>query len=63
MAKYNTMFDVAFSLEHDYEDPYDIPVSDLCDALEKRLKYLRECREDSAVGEAFGVCDTYEIAD
>ena len=55
--KYSTMLDVAFAIEHDFEDPLDIPLEDLIAALEQRIASIRRGNE----GEAFGVCDTYEI--
>lgn len=58
MPKYNTMVDVAFSIDHDCEDPYDIPVSDLIDAMLLRVQELRKTPPDEAI-EAFGMCDTY----
>lgn len=61
MPKYNTMFDVAFSIDHDYEDPEEIPKPLLIQALERRIKVLQENPSDMA--EAFGVCDTYENFD
>jgi hypothetical protein len=57
VAKYNTMFDVAFEVDHDEDDPQDVPVEKLLDAVEKRLRTLRANLEEAA--EAFGVCDTY----
>ncbi len=57
--KYNTMLDIAFPVEHVFEDPYDIPINVLIDALEKRIENLRQNPDDK--WEAFGVCDTYEI--
>lgn len=59
--KYNTMFDVTFSIDHDYDDPNDIPYSDLIKALEKRLNFLKQ--NPSYAIDAFGVCDTYDNAD
>ena len=57
--KYNTMLDIGFTVEHVFEDPYDIPINVLIDALEKRIENLRQNPDDK--WEAFGVCDTYEI--
>ena len=57
--KYNSMFDVAFSIEHDHEDPYDVPVKDLIAACRKRLDYLESHPDDAQ--EAFGHSDTYEV--
>lgn len=61
--RYNTMFDVAFTVEHDYEDPFDIPKELLIEALQKRVDYIRASKEEGIVGEILGVCDTYEILD
>ena len=58
MPKYNTMFDVAFTMEHDCEDPHDVDTNELCWALLKRAFYLLEHPGEAA--EAFGVSDTYE---
>ncbi len=58
VKKYNTMFDVAFTVTHSYKDPSNVPVPMLIDALEERVKFLRNFPEDAA--EAFGICDTYE---
>ncbi len=60
MPKYNTMVDVAFTIEHDCEDPYDIPVADLIDAMLLRVQELRKTPPDEAI-EAFGMCDTYDL--
>lgn len=57
--KYNTMFDVAFSIDHDCDDPYDIPVDDIITALEARVQYLKA--NPLEVKEAIGACDTYDI--
>lgn len=56
--KYNTMFDVAFSVEHDCDDPHDVPAAVLLQALRHRVNYLRRHPEDAM--DAFGPCDTYE---
>jgi hypothetical protein len=58
MNKYNSMFDVAFSIDHDCDDPYDIPVAKLIDAMQERVNELRKLGGESI--EAFGLCDTYE---
>jgi len=60
MAKFNTMIDVAFSVEHNHADPYDITVGELIAGLEKRLAYLKANATGESI-EAFGICDTYEI--
>lgn len=64
MPKYNTMVDVAFSVNHDFDDDQMLVSTPegiylLIRAMEKRLFYLRN-NKDEAVG-AFGICDTYEI--
>jgi|688.fasta_scaffold16366_13 hypothetical protein len=56
--RYNTMFDVAFTVNHDCEEPRDVPVGVLIDALQQRVRYLKQNPDDAA--EAFGVCDTYD---
>lgn len=61
MPRFNSMIDVAFSVEHNYETTEDLFVYDMnlvLDALEQRLRYLRANPMEAA--EAFGVCDTYE---
>jgi hypothetical protein len=52
---YNTMFDVAFSVNHDCEDPQDVPMETLLSALQDRIDDIRSNNEI----EAFGLCDTY----
>lgn len=59
--KYNTVFDVTFSVDHDCKDPFDVSKEKLIEALEKRLKYLKENPSDAA--EAFGFVDTCELWD
>ena len=59
MKKFNTMFDVAFTLVHECEDPDQIPTEDILDALQKRVDYLRNTASKLEFNEAFGVCDTY----
>ena len=62
--RYNTMLDMAFSIEHDYEDPADIPREQLLAALLRRVaEIISGDSEVGLVGEAFGECDTYEIED
>jgi len=55
--KYNTMFDLAFSVEHDNDNPEDVSAALLLDAAQKRIDFLRNHPGEAA--EAFGVCDTY----
>lgn len=59
--KYNSMFDVAFSIDHDQDDPYDIPVRELIDAMQRRVNELRTLGGEAI--EAFGLCDTYSKED
>ena len=61
--KYNTMIDLAFTVEHNFADPENIleckaGIDMLLIALQKRLDYLKQNRHEA--GEAFGVLDTYE---
>jgi hypothetical protein len=56
---YNHMFDVAFSIESEHENYYDVPVEDLVAGLKKRLQYLID--HPSEAIEAFGYSDTYKI--
>ncbi len=55
--KYSTMFDFCFSIEHNCDDPCDIPRSKLIEAAKKRLENM-SLSEDHI--EEFGECDTYE---
>lgn len=55
--KYSSTFDFAFSIEHNCEDPCDIPREKLIEAAKKRLDGMR-LSEDHI--EEFGECDTYE---
>lgn len=65
MAKYNTLLDVAFSVDHDLEDPHQL-VEDpknlhlVFAAMQARLDDLKKSRPLASAGEAFGICDTYE---
>jgi len=56
--KYNHMFDVAFSIESDEKDGYEVSSQLLINALEGRIKLLKESPSESA--EAFGLVGTYE---
>lgn len=56
--KYNTLFDVAFSVVHE-GDPADVPVEVLLEALQKRIDLLK-AKPDEAAG-AFGINDSYEV--
>ena len=63
MPKYNTMVDVAFSVDHDFDDVESLTTTSegiqlLITGLSKRLAYLND--NPSEAGEAFGICDTYE---
>lgn len=58
MKRLNTMFDVAFSLEH-VGDPEHISAEALLNALQKRVDYLRQNPQEAA--DAFGINDSYEI--
>jgi len=53
------MFDVAFTVVHLEDDPYDVPVTKLIEAATNRLIYLSNNLDEAK--EAFGVSDTYEI--
>jgi hypothetical protein len=56
--KYNSAFDVAFSIDHNYDNWEDVPTEDLIAGLEKRLQYLKDNPGEAA--ECFGHCDTYD---
>jgi polysaccharide pyruvyl transferase WcaK-like protein len=55
--RYNSMYDIAFSFDHDYENTDDIPPAVLIAAALKRLARLLES-SDVEIKEAFGECDT-----
>tara|TARA_R110000803_G_scaffold192194_1_gene254944 strand:- start:554 stop:760 length:207 start_codon:yes stop_codon:yes gene_type:complete len=55
--KYNHMFDVAFSIESDEGDGYEIPSELLIKGLEERIKNLKGSPFQAS--EAFGLIDTY----
>lgn len=62
--KFNTMLDVAFSVDHSFEDPDELLHTShgrqlVLAALAKRLAMLMA--EPQECSEAFGNCDTYEI--
>ncbi len=59
--KYNTMFDVAFSVEHDFDDPHNVPVAALIEGLNRRLTYLIAHPQEAR--EAIDVANTYEKED
>lgn len=65
MPKFNTMFDIAFEVEHDYDLPEEVHEELIILALEKRLMEIKQRVMDGdregLVGEVFGICDTYEI--
>lgn len=56
--KFNSMFDVGFTIEHDYEDVDKIPDKDLVIACMKRLISIMEAEENCS--DVFGHSDTYE---
>jgi hypothetical protein len=58
MKKYSHAFDVAFQLTNHHEDPNDTPLSDLLDAMQKRLDTLREAGDSARA--AFGAYDSCE---
>ncbi len=53
------MLDVGFTVEHDCDDPMDLPKDVIIMALEERVRYLKNNPSDAA--EAFGFYDTIEI--
>ncbi len=66
-AKYSTMIDVAFTIEHDCEDPcrlLDDPVNvrRVIAAMIQRASELLNCDAMEA-SEAFGIVDTYAIVE
>ena len=56
--KYNTLFDVAFSVVHE-GDPADVPVEVLLEALQKRIDLLKANPAEAL--DAFGINESYEI--
>jgi len=54
---YDTMFDVAFTVEHDFINANDVPADVLIAGLEKRVASLKA--NPGEAREAFGVLDTY----
>ena len=57
--KYNHMLDMAFSIETNEEDWYNIPKPAIIAALLRRISSI--VKEDDSFMEAFGCCDTYEV--
>jgi len=57
--KYNHMIDMAFSIETNEEDCYNIPKPAIISALLSRISSI--IREDDSFWEAFSCCDTYEV--
>lgn len=59
---YNTMLDVAFTVEHTLEDPCNLCTQGhihlVLAALQRRVDYLKANPSEAA--EAFGICDTIE---
>jgi hypothetical protein len=60
MAKFNHMYDVAFTVVSNTEDGSDVTPTMLRAALETRIESLFASGEPL---EAFGLCDTYEMED
>lgn len=59
MTKYSTLCDVGFIVVHEHDNPYNITVEELIQALENRIKDLKEQTNDAI--DAFGILDTYEL--
>jgi hypothetical protein len=64
MPRYNTVFDIGFSVEHDMKDPYDLLETDagrrlVFEACFKRLQELLFNQVE--IPDAFGVYGTYVI--
>ena len=57
--KYNHMIDMAFSLETNEKDCYNIPKPAIISALLSRISSI--IKEDDSFWEAFSCCDTYEV--
>jgi hypothetical protein len=56
--RYNSMWDVAFTVVTEHEAPHNVPKSVLVAGLRERLIYLEQHPEECA--EAFGFSDQYE---
>lgn len=50
MKRYNHAYTIAFSLDADEADPYEVGPEDLIDALQKRVNGLRLNREEVLEG-------------
>jgi hypothetical protein len=59
MKRYNSMWDVAFTVVTEHEAPHNIPRSVLVAGLRERLIYLEQHPEECA--EAFLFSDQYEM--
>ena len=56
---YNHMYDIAFAIDTDIEDPFAVSENELLLGILKRLSTLVESKE-MIVGEAIGYCDSHE---
>ena len=67
MKFYNHMYDIAFSLDTDVEDPYKVSEKEILSALLRRVATVVEGHPDDAKGVAFdiggeiGYCDSHEV--
>jgi len=64
MSKFNHMFDVAFEVINETDDPEDVTNKEVLIALSKRVANLWEEHKDSlncSYSEAFGHCDSYDV--
>lgn len=59
MSRFSTMYDVAFTVEHDYDDPEQIPYAQIMTALRQRVERLDTDPEP----EAFGFVNTSDMDD
>ena len=57
--RYNHMYDIAFALETDQEDPYEVSEQEIARAIIKRVQSL--LANSPEILEAIGHCDTYEV--
>jgi len=60
MAKFNYMFDVAFSVESEADDWSSVSSEELIKGLEARLAYLKTF-DPVDVWDSFGFLDSYEV--
>ena len=64
--KYNHMYDIAFAVDTDVEDPYQVSEKEILTALLRRVATVIEGHKDDAkhigfdIGGEIGYCDSHE---